>query len=63
MRALPRYRVGPGHALRWHQDGYRSNALTGIAPPALASFSDQDLLTELQRRLAERWTDTAPDGQ
>lgn len=43
--------------LQWHRDGYPTNIYDRAAPPALASFSDQDLLAELQRRLAEHWAD------
>ena len=43
--------------LEWHEDGYLTNAADGTAPHSLSGFTDEELVAELRRRLAERWAD------
>jgi hypothetical protein len=41
--------------LGWHEAGYTVNVADGTAPRSLEDFTDDQLLSELQRRLAERY--------
>lgn len=40
--------------LRLHRNGYRVNVADGTAPGSLAGYSDEQLIAELRRRLADR---------
>lgn len=44
--------------LELHQAGYPASVADGTAPTLLDSFSDEQLIAELRRRLAERWADS-----
>jgi hypothetical protein len=46
--------------VEWHRAGYLANVADGTAPQSLSGFDDEQLIAELRRRLAERWTD--PDA-
>jgi hypothetical protein len=41
--------------LEWHQAGYPVDVADGTAPRSLEDFTDEQLLAELHRRLAERY--------
>jgi hypothetical protein len=45
--------------LQWHYAGYPANVEDDTVPHALANFSDDQLLGELRRRLAERTSELA----
>jgi hypothetical protein len=40
--------------IQLHKDGYPASVADGTAPRSLEGFSDEQLIAELQRRLAER---------
>ena len=44
-----------------HNEGYPASVEDGVPPRSLAGFSDDQLLAELRRRLAQRGTSGAPD--
>lgn len=43
--------------LEWHKAGYPVDVADGTAPRSLEDFTDDQLIAELRRRLAERWTE------